>query len=107
MSADIYKIHERTRRLDDDGNTVDHEGACPVCGRSDGFINIRKQQWGGCRRHKVRWLIGLNVYSGWMHQNEADWQKNADMLSGWREVKPVFPQTYKVDDPFVDVQEQP
>jgi hypothetical protein len=58
-------------------------GACPVCGKSNGYLNIGRQHWFRCDEHKTRWCIGENLFSGWHDENEGIWLQNAARLEGY------------------------
>ena len=66
-----------------------HCGACPECGKSDGYINLGIEHWFICREHKTRWLAGTNLFDGWMNQTIAQSQSAALLLRGYREVLPA------------------
>ena len=74
---------------------INYFGGCPVCGGTDGYLNIYKNHMFRCDKHKTCWSIGWNLFSSWRHETEDEWKRNADMLSGYREVKPV-------DSPIAD-----
>ncbi len=65
-------------------------GGCPQCRRNDGLLNVGRYHWATCRRHKTRWLIGSNLFSGWRHEDEAVWLRNRYRLDECRVVEPVF-----------------
>ena len=76
--------------------TTEHFGGCPECGRNDGFLNTGPGHWFFCDAHKTKWCEGSNLFSGWRDETEADWQRNADVLAGCREVEPIYPEpTYE------------
>ena len=68
-------------------------GDCPECGCGESevlMLNVGRDHWQYCPRHKTRWLIGSNLFSSWRHETEADWQRNREVLEGCREVEPRF-----------------
>lgn len=70
-----------------------YSGDCPECkcGESESWtLNIGRDHWEYCRRHKTKWHVGSNLYSSWQHETEADWQRNSELLEGYREVEPRF-----------------
>lgn len=67
----------------------DEHGVCPVCLRQDGFVNIGRDHWFYCERHRVTWCAGSNLFSSWREQTETDWRSNAAMLAGYRVVTPA------------------
>jgi hypothetical protein len=40
-------------------------GGCPTCHETDGFLNIGRDHWFVCHRHRVKWHVGSNLFSGW------------------------------------------
>ena len=48
------------------------------------MLNIGKDHWMYCEPHRVTWHVGYNLFSGWQHETEAQWQKNARFLSSFR-----------------------
>jgi hypothetical protein len=71
--------------------TVETFGGCPHCGKADGCLNIGKSHWGFCRAHGVKWCIGVNLFSSWQFQTDAEWEGNAAALAGLVETDPVCP----------------
>ncbi len=64
-------------------------GACPQCGRYDEYLNVGRSHWLVCRRHRVKWCAGENLFSGWKSETEETWKQNAAILAGFREVMPA------------------
>ena len=50
----------------------DYFGVCPECGKSDGYINAGRSHWFICKEHKIKWLVGCNLFSDWRHQTEGE-----------------------------------
>ncbi|MGO6798374.1 hypothetical protein ACCT24_34955 [Rhizobium ruizarguesonis] len=75
--------------------TDDFSGLCPICHRNDGMLNVGKTHWTVCHTHNVRWSIGTNLFSGWRHETEEDWERNSKLLSTYEDVAPFF---YPHDD---------
>ncbi len=65
-------------------------GDCPICGRNDGFLNLFKSHWFICKRHKMKWYAGYDLYPGWKDETEEDWQRNERILSQYQEVRPKY-----------------
>ncbi|WP_147377645.1 hypothetical protein [Mesorhizobium waimense] len=63
-------------------------GGCPQCGEAH-WANVHKSHWCFCPHHRVRWSAGENIFSSWHSETEADWRRNREMLSQYREVKPI------------------
>lgn len=70
----------------------DHFGGCPKCGGDDGYLNVGRGHWFVCRRHKVRWFVGANLFSNWRHEEDWEWEENEKELEGYEEVEPLMPQ---------------
>jgi hypothetical protein len=64
-------------------------GGCPVCGKSDGCLNVYKTHFFICTEHRTRWIIGSNIFSDWLDEDEAIWRKNSALLTLYVEVEPV------------------
>ena len=66
-------------------------GGCPHCGASDGYMNVGREHWFVCNRHKTKWRIGSNLFSGWKDEGEAEWTRNEYRLENFMEVEPIRP----------------
>ncbi|MDQ3506929.1 MAG: hypothetical protein M3494_02770 [Actinomycetota bacterium] len=71
---------------------IDHFGGCPKCGGNDGCLNVGRSHWFVCRRHKVRWFVGANLFSNWRHEEDWEWEENAKELEGYEEAEPLMPE---------------
>ena len=71
--------------------TDEYFGGCPQCGRNDGYMNIGREHWFVCNRHKTKWLIGSNLFSGWKDEDEGVWTRNEYRLENYMEVEPIDP----------------
>ena len=69
--------------------TDEYIGGCPHCGQNDGYINIGRDHWFSCGRHKTKWLAGSNLLSGWRDKDEATWERNRFKLAEYMVVKPI------------------
>jgi hypothetical protein len=63
-------------------------GLCPTCGQTDGYLNINRDHYFVCHEHKLRWLVGSNLFSTWRDEEPEVWQQNKALLSGYREIEP-------------------
>ena len=50
-------------------------GLCPVCCKTDGFMNVHSSHLFICKEHKKYWLVGSNFFSCWKEQTEAEQRK--------------------------------
>ena len=77
-----------------DGNCdpcSNHFGFCPI-GMQECeiiFLNLRRDHYCICEKHKVCWCVGSNSFSSWHHETEEDWERNRKMLEGYEEVESV------------------
>ena len=68
---------------------MNHFGNCPKCRRNDGYLNIGREHWFICKKHKVKWYAGSSIFPGWLKETETVWRQNAILLSSYLEVEPV------------------
>lgn len=69
----------------------DRFGNCPTCHKTNGFLNVGRDHWFVCDRHRSKWWVGSNLFSCWRDQDEQGRLVNVHKLAGYREVKPWFP----------------
>jgi hypothetical protein len=65
-----------------------HFGVCPKCGRTSGYLNIGRDHWFICRRHRVKWYVASGIFPDWLHEDESVWKKNSELLSSFLEIEP-------------------
>jgi hypothetical protein len=70
----------------------DYFGLCPTCHKCEGFINVGRSHWLYCTEHKVKWLIGANIFSSWRDETEAEQRAiyNEIGMGGFKEVQPYY-----------------
>jgi hypothetical protein len=70
-----------------------YDGLCPICRKTDGFLNAGRDHWYFCREHKVAWCAGSNLYSTWQFETEAgqrgEW--NEIGMDTFEVVEPYYP----------------
>ncbi|MFC1782066.1 response regulator [Planctomycetota bacterium] len=64
-------------------------GNCPVCGKTDGYVNISCNHWFVCHEHKTKWFVGSGLFSSWENEREIDWLGNAVLLGRYEDVEPI------------------
>ena len=69
--------------------TDEYFGGCPHCGKNDELMNVGREHWFVCNRHKTKWRIGSNLFSGWKDEDEAVWTRNEYRLERFMEVEPI------------------
>jgi len=47
-------------------------GVCPTCHKTDGYANAGNTHIFFCIEHRVRWTIGVNLFSSWRDQSEDE-----------------------------------
>jgi hypothetical protein len=72
-------------------SSISSIGGCPECGGAT-MLNVHRTHFGVCERHKVRWLIGSNLFSGWHSETPEVWKENEAQLEQYTEVEPVYSQ---------------
>jgi hypothetical protein len=70
-------------------------GGCPVCGETDGYVNVRSSHWFVCDAHRVRWCIGANLFSSWKDETEGEQQANWVEIQDFRDVTPAYSQCHE------------
>jgi hypothetical protein len=63
-------------------------GDCSKCRRNDDYLNVGAEHWYICHKHKVKWCVGVNVFSRWRSEDERLWAKNSVLLSTYQTVVP-------------------
>jgi hypothetical protein len=66
----------------------DWMGLCPKCRKQPDILNVERNHYGVCHKHKVAWLVGINLFSSWQKENEITWRLNAELLDNYRRVEP-------------------
>jgi len=55
-------------------------GLCPVCHKTDGYLNIGQSHWFYCKEHKKRWCEGSNLFDSWRDQTEQEQRRRYDEI---------------------------
>jgi len=83
MKFEKYKPRYRESRF----------GNCPICGYTNGHVNISCNHWFVCHEHKTKWFAGSNLFADWQSEREVDWLGNAVLLGQYRDVESMPPRT--------------
>jgi hypothetical protein len=69
-------------------------GLCPICKKTDGYINIGRGHWFLCEKHRTCWSIGSNLFSSWRAETEVVQQRLCEEIgfNTFRVVKPFYPE---------------
>jgi len=62
-------------------------GDCPKCGTNDGVLNVGREHWFVCHKHKTKRHVGSNLFSFWREETEEDWEENFRVLITYKTVK--------------------
>ena len=66
-----------------------HFGDCPKCRHTSGHLNIGRDYWFICKKHRVKWFVGSGIFPSWQHESERVWRQNEILLSYYMEVEPA------------------
>jgi hypothetical protein len=87
----LNPLREIEARTKIPGRVLDQWGVCPTCKSRDGCINIGASHWYYCRKHRVKWCVGDNLFSTWRDQTEAEQRAIYDGLDfgKFEEIRPL------------------
>lgn len=88
MEMDV-ELKPETSKCDDDHYSV--VGYCPECHKEGAYLNVEKCHWAICDACKTTWPIGVGLFSSWQEETMEDWQRNAELICSFKEVKPWHP----------------
>lgn len=81
---------------------IGYWGGCPQCGKNDGCLSVGAVHWYVCHKHRTKWCVGENLFSGWREQTDQERRRNAAMLSTYRIVKSLPGQVVVDESAFED-----
>ena len=84
--SDVVKLEPKKTR-----HAESQFGGCPHCGKHDGYLNVEREHWFRCDRHKTKWRFGSNLFSGWREEGEEVWQRNRFKLAEYMTVDAMPP----------------
>jgi hypothetical protein len=76
-------------------------GVCPHCRCHDGYVNLGREHWFYCKRHRVMWWFGDNVFSSWMHETAEEQRASAERVAGFVVVEPLWPPEPPADPSWI------
>ena len=102
MSAQILPFPAPSARGRGAVVTTHPFGGCPRCSSTDGwhadrwdadgYPNDERDYWFFCDRHKTRWRVDTNLFSGGRDENHEVWLRNRFKLARYMwVVEPVMP----------------
>jgi hypothetical protein len=67
-----------------------HFGVCPVCHKTNGYLNAGRSHRFYCEEHRKSWCVGSNLFSSWRFETEEEQRRKWDEigLDGFEEVEP-------------------
>jgi hypothetical protein len=68
-------------------NEIPYFGGCPECLKTDGYLNVQRDHFFVCHEHRVFWYVGSNLFSSYETETRQQWDRNAAVLGGYREVE--------------------
>jgi hypothetical protein len=75
-----------------------HFGTCPKCKKSDGHLNIGRHHWFLCRKHRVKWKAGYDIFPDWKKEDPSVWRCNERLLDLLMEIEPFQHLSFSVDE---------
>lgn len=63
-------------------------GACPVCGRNDGYQNIGNHHFFSCKKHRTTWCPASNRFERSRIETREWWKEAWEELKYYRTVDP-------------------
>jgi hypothetical protein len=72
-----------------------HFGVCPICHRTNGFLNDGRDHWFVCETHMMKWHVGNNLFSSWRELTDEQRFVQRDALTRYRAVEPFRPEPHK------------
>jgi hypothetical protein len=78
----IREVEIKKQQLQQDN----YFGNCSVCGENDGNLNIAADHYFVCHKHKKKWYVGSNLFSGWRDETEKLWKKNHKTIKKYEKI---------------------
>jgi hypothetical protein len=77
-------------------NAVHHHfGTCPICHKTDGYLNVGNDHWFLCHTHKTKWAVGANLFSSCMDETPEQQRAEQEKIgfASYEKVAPHFDTT--------------
>ena len=77
-----------------------HFGVCPICHKTDGYLNVGNDHWFLCHTHKTKWAVGANLFSSCMDETPEQQRAEQEKIgfASYTQVRAY----YRVDTPWQD-----
>jgi hypothetical protein len=79
----ITDLHSKPEYLDH------HFGVCSICHRYGVHVFVGREDWFACHRHRVKWLVGENLFSDWIYKTENELVAGAARIATYRVVNQI------------------
>jgi hypothetical protein len=79
-------------------NAQPHFGDCPKCKSNDGHINVGRDHWFVCKKHRVKWKGGHDMFPDWKNETLSIWRTNEKMLDLFMEIEPFHAGKFTTDE---------
>lgn len=64
-------------------------GGCPHCRKHDGYLNIGREHWFVCKKHKTKWYC-RGQFTDMKYETPEGWDRNTEYLKNYQEVEPIY-----------------
>ena len=74
-------------------------GLCPICKKTDGYVNMGRNHWFMCKKHRARWYVGSNLFSSWRDETKSEQLRHCEEigLDTFSDVEPFYPEIEESD----------
>lgn len=79
-------------------NTQPHFGDCPKCKSNDGHLNVGRDHWFVCKKHRVKWKVGHDIFPDWRNETLMNWRRNEKLLDLFMEIEPFQAGKFRPDE---------
>lgn len=66
-------------------------GGCPECGSEGRLLHVGRRQYMVCHDHRLAWLIGANLFSGWRDLSPEQHEANRRQLESYTVIDDATP----------------
>jgi hypothetical protein len=72
-----------------------HFGTCPICHKTDGYLNVGNDHWFLCHTHKTKWAFGANLFSSCMDETPEQQREEQEKIgfASYEKVAPHYDTT--------------
>ncbi|MEI6125315.1 MAG: hypothetical protein WCQ99_02070 [Pseudomonadota bacterium] len=77
-----------------------HFGDCPKCKKNDGHLNVGREHWFVCKKHRVKWKAGHDMFPDWKKETVHTWKQNEALLEHFMKIEPFYAGKFIEEDIF-------